>query len=72
MEDFQSHRYQYLSPTDPSPGFVFALFVPDKNWNGYGYGFDDKDYDHLHTSVSNTLAGLSEHNMDIFLSHVKN
>ena len=70
MEEFSSHRYEYLSPTESSKGFVFALFVPDKDWDGYGYGFEDEEYDHL--SVSNTLKGLSEHNMDKFLGYLKN
>ena len=70
MEEFKSHRYEYLSPTDTTKGFVFALFVPDKDWDGYGYGFEDEEYDNL--SVFDTLKGLSEHNMDKFLSHLKN
>ena len=72
MDEFSSHRFEYLSPTEATKGFVFALFVPDKDWDGYGYGFDDNDYDHLHTSVSNTLQGLSEHNMDVFMSKIRN
>ena len=68
MEEFTSHRYEYLSPTETTKGFVFALFVPDKDWDGYGYVFEDKGYDHLHSSVTNTLQGLSAHNMETFLS----
>ena len=55
MEEFTSHRYEYLSPIETTKGFVFALFVPEKDWDGDGYMFKDEGYDHLHSSVANTL-----------------
>jgi hypothetical protein len=72
MEQFSSHRYQYLSEAETSQGFIFGLFVPDRDWSGYGYGNEGEDYSHLHTNVANNLQGLSGQNMDEFLSHAKN